>query len=229
MFGCMEPSETWRQRVRREQQLIARLRLATTRLADADRERIWAIVAAKEAGLSIRQIAHAAGLSPTRVHQLLKADEAREIPVWLSQVHDDGLSPHAADREADPPARQHPLQTRLAAEVEVLRWCIGWLERLEHEDHVVVNLRPESEEETEFVPFDRPRVLRVLARMAADLDELARGPLENTEELAVGREELRARHRQQLAEPEPQPRRLSQREERAALRQAKGLPPYERR
>ena len=55
MFGCMEPPEAWRQRVRREQQLIARLRLATTRLADADGERIWAIVAAKEAGLSIRK------------------------------------------------------------------------------------------------------------------------------------------------------------------------------
>jgi hypothetical protein len=100
----METSEAWRQHVRREQQLIARLRLATTRLADADRERIWAIVAAKEAGLSIRQTASATGLSPTRVHQLLKADEAREIPMWLSQLHDDGLSHHAADREADPPA-----------------------------------------------------------------------------------------------------------------------------
>jgi len=187
------------------------------------------IVAAKEAGLSIRQIARATGLSPTRVHQLLKANEAREIPVWLSQLHDDGRSPHPADREADPSARQHPIQTRLAAEVEVLRWCLGWLERLEHEDHVVVNLRPESEEETEFVPFDRPRVLRVCARIAADLGDLARRPLENTEELAAGREELQARHRQRLAEPEPQPRRLSQREERAALRQAKGLPPYERR
>jgi hypothetical protein len=229
MFGCMETPEAWRQRIRREQQLIARLRLATTRLADADRERIWAIVAAKEAGLSIRQTASATGLSPTRVHQLLQADEAREIPVWLSQLPDDGLSPHAADREADPPAQQHPIQTRLAAEVEILRWCIAWLERLEHEDHVVVNLRPESEEETEFVPFDRHRVLRVLARMAADLDELARRPREHTEELAEGREELRARHRQRLAEPEPQPRRLSQREERAALRQAKRLPPYERR
>jgi len=187
------------------------------------------IVAAKEAGLSIRQIARATGLSPTRVHQLLKANEAREIPVWLSQLHDDGRSPHPADREAHPSARQHPIQTRLAAEVEVLRWCLGWLERLEHEDHVVVNLRPESEEETEFVPFDRPRVLRVCARIAADLGDLARRPLENTEELAAGREELQARHRQRLAEPEPQPRRLSQREERAALRQAKGLPPYERR
>jgi hypothetical protein len=229
MFGCMEPPDAWRQRVRREQQLIARLRLATTRLADADRERIWAIVAAKEAGLSIRQIARATGLSPTRVHQLLQADEAREIPMWLSQLHDDGRSPHAADREADPSAEQHPIQTRLAAEMEVLRWCIAWLEQLEHEDHVVVNLRPESEEETEFVPCDRHRVLRVLARIAADLDELARRPREDTEELAAGQEERRARHRQRLAEPEPQPRRLSQREERAALRQAKRLPPYERR
>jgi hypothetical protein len=225
----METSEALRQRVRREQQLIARLRLAITRLADADRERIWAIVAAKEAGLSIRQTASATGLSPTRVHQLLQADEAREIPRWLSQLHDDGLSPHAAEREADPPAVQHPTQARLAAEVEVLRWCIAWLERLEHEDHVVVNLRPESEEETEFVPCDRPRVLRVLARMAADLDELARRPRENTEALAAGQEELQARHRQRLAEPEPQPRRLSRREERADLRQALGLPPDARR
>jgi len=50
----MDTPEALRPRVRREQPLIARLRLATTRLADADRERMWAIVAAKEAGLSIR-------------------------------------------------------------------------------------------------------------------------------------------------------------------------------
>ena len=55
MFGCMDTPEAWRPRGRREPPLIARLRLATTRLADADRERIWAIVAAKEAGLSIRK------------------------------------------------------------------------------------------------------------------------------------------------------------------------------
>jgi hypothetical protein len=38
--------------------------------------------------------------------------------------------------------------------VEVLRWCLEWPERLEHENHVVVNLRPEGEEEMEFVPFE---------------------------------------------------------------------------
>ena len=79
------------------------------------------------------------------------------------------------------------------------------------------------------MPFDRHRVLRVWARIAADLDERVRRPLEHTAALAAGQEELRARHRQRLTEPEPQPRRLSRREERADLRQALGLPPYERR
>jgi len=63
---------------------------------------------------------------------------------------------------------------------------------------VVVNLRPASEDETEFVPFDRSRVLRVLARIAADLDELARSPLESAEASAEGPEALRARHRRRL-------------------------------
>ena len=220
----METPEALPQRVRRDQQWHARLRLATMRLADAERERIWAIVAAKEAGLSIRQIARATGLSPTRIHQLLQADEAREIPVWLSQLQD-----HRLAHVGEPIAPQLPGQTYLADEVEVLRWCLVWLERLEHEDHVVVNLRPESEAETEFVPFDRPRVLRVLARIAADLDELARPPLATATEAVVDQEAPDVRHRRRLAEPEPPPRRLSRQEERAVLRQAAGLPPYTRR
>jgi len=223
----METPEAWKQCVHHEQHMMTRLCLAMTRLADAERERIWAIVAAKEAGLSIRQIARATGMSPTRVHQLLQGDEAREIPVWLSQLSDPRPA-HPAAAQADLPAPP-PLGLRhLTDEVEVLRWCIEWLERLEDEDHVVVNLRPAREEETEFVPFDRPRVLRVLARIAADLDALARRSSEHAEELVDGQEERRARHRQRLAEPEPPPRRLSRWEERAASRQALGLPPYER-
>ena len=221
----METPEALQQRVRREQQMIARLRLAMTRLADAEQERIWGIVAAKEAGLSIRQIARATGVSPTRIHQLLQADEARAIPVWLSQLQDRSLAP-AVQPEGVLPSP--PGWTRVADEVEVLRWCLAWLERLEHEDHVVVNMRPASEEETEFVPFDRPRVLRVLARIAADLDALARRSLASAEERVDSQEERRTRHRQWLAEPEPPPRRLSRWEERAASRQALGLPPYER-
>jgi hypothetical protein len=224
---AMETPEALQQRVRREQQMIARLRLAMTRLADAEQERIWAIVAAKEAGLSIRQIARATDVSPTRIHQLLQADEARAIPMWLSQLQDRSLA-SAVQPEGVLPIPSPPGWTRVADEVEVLRWCLAWLERLEHEDHVVVNMRPASEEETEFVPFDRPRVLRVLARIAADLDALARRSLESAEERVDSQEERRTRHRQRLAEPEPPPRRLSRWEERAASRQALGLPSYER-
>ena len=173
------------QRVRREQQLLTRLRLAMTRLADAERERIWAIVAAKEAGLSIRQIARGTGVSPTRIHQLLQTDEARGFPVWLSELHDP-LAP-AGTPEGEPPDPSPPGRARLADEAEVLRWCMTWLERLEQADHVVVNLRPASAQATEFVPFDRPRVLRVLARIAADLDELARPPLATAAATAVHR------------------------------------------
>jgi hypothetical protein len=94
----------------------------------------------------------------------------------------------------------------------------------------VVNLRPETDPETEYVAFDRPRVLRVLARIIADLDDLAGFPPLADEEKgqAEGAEARRIRHRQQLAEPEPPPKRLSMREERAALRALLDLPSSEK-
>ena len=49
----------------------------------------------------------------------------------------------------------------MAREVEVLRRCTDWLQRLERGENVVVNLRPDEDFETEFVAFDRPRVVRV--------------------------------------------------------------------
>ena len=48
----METREVLRQRVQHERKLKTRLQLATTRLEDAERERIWAIVAAHEGGLT---------------------------------------------------------------------------------------------------------------------------------------------------------------------------------
>lgn len=224
----MEAHEELTQRVRREQQLVARLRLATTRLADADRERIWSIVAAHEAGLSIRKIAAATGLSSSRVHQLLQSEAFREIPTWLSQLRE----PELVDEDtlgADPSCHLPSIQSRLAKELEVFRWCLDWLARLEHSDKVVVNLRPNTEDETEFVPFDRPRVLRVLERIAADLDEFSRGRHSSATSTSEDDEDPRVRHRQRLAEPEPTPRRLRMQEERAALREELGLPPYTRR
>jgi hypothetical protein len=195
----MDTRDDRRQRFLREQQIKKRLRLATTRLHEAEQERIWAIVAARDAGLSIRQIATATGLSRSRIHQLLKDDEAREIPMWLIHLRD---RDHPAEGEADtePSSSQTAVQARVAEEVEVLRWCLDWLAQLERGETVVVNLRPETEDATEFVRFDPARVRRVLARIAADLDTLARhGPATDTkrpEEPTAPR----TRHRRRLAE-----------------------------
>jgi hypothetical protein len=210
----METHDEFQERIRREQQIAARLRLATQRLDDAQHERVWAIVEAHQAGLSVRQIATATGLSSSRVLQLLGSDEAREIPRWLSQQRRRGRP-----SQPDVPAR-------LADELEALRRCHEWLERLDRGERVV-NLRPESDPETEYVAFERPRVLRVLARIIADLDDLAGYP-PITEEKAIKGEDAeawRVRHRQRLAEPEPSPKRLTMREERAALGALLDRPP----
>ena len=216
----MESNDEFRGRIRREQRLAARLRLATERLEEAQRERIWAVVEAHESGLSIRQIAAATGLSSSRVHQLLGSEESREIPRWLSQRR---------DQEAVPSPGHSDLQARIAGEMDALRRCREWLERLDRGEHVVVNLRPESDPETEYVAFDRPRVLRVLARVIADLDGLAGFPPIAEEEAKKGTAEARCvRHRKGLAEPDPPPKRLTVREERAALRALLDLPPSEK-
>jgi hypothetical protein len=214
----METNAEFDERIRRERQVAARLRLATERLEEAQRERIWAIVEAHQAGLSVRQIAAATGLSSSRVHQLLGSDEAREIPRWLSQQRRRG--------RPSPP----DVPARLVDELEALRRCREWLERLERGEPVVVNLRPETDPETEYVAFDRPRMLRVLARIIADLDELAGYPPIDAESRGEGKtaEARRAHHRRRLAEPDPPPKRMTVQEERAALWEELGRPPHKR-
>ncbi len=221
----METREERRQRVQREQQTKKRLRIATTRLHEAEQERLWAIVAAYDAGLSIRQIATATGLSRSRIHQLLQDPEAREIPMWLTHLR---ACDHASDGEAATayPASPAVMQARVADEVEVSRWCLDWLAQLERGEMVVVNLRPDSEDATEFVRFDHARVLRVLARIAADLEAVARqDPTTETERPAESAD-LRTQHRRRLAESDEKPRGRTAKEQRDALRHAFGLPPY---
>jgi len=74
------------------------------------------------------------------------------------------------------------------------------------------------------IDIERWRILRVLERIAADLDDLARPP-GLPAPLAPPDEDIGARHRRRVAEPPPQPRRRSVRDERAALRADVGLPP----
>src|SRR3954463_15390581 len=123
----METNDEFRERIRRDQRIAARLRLAAERLEEAQRERIWAVVEAHESGLSIRQIAAATGLSSSRVHQILGAEESREIPRWLSQ---------GGDQEAASSRGRPDFQARLAGEMDALRRCREWLERLERGEQV---------------------------------------------------------------------------------------------
>lgn len=216
--------EESRQRVQLERQLIARLKTANIRFTDAQVERTWAIVSAHQAGLSIRKIAAATGLSSSRIHQLLNAPEAKEIPVWLSQLRQSSGG-SGRKKKARQPEPETEIRSRLAREVEVLRRCAEWLHRLERGENVVVNLRPDEDVETEFVAFDRPRVVRVLERIAADLDTLSLVPHDPHVDKESKHHDPRARHRHELAEPPRELKKLSHREQRTALRGALGLPP----
>ncbi len=197
--------------------------MATTRVKDAERERIWAIATAHSEGLSIRKIAEATGLSSSRVHQLLHSDEARQIPDWLTSLLDPNVNTDEhSDDEKNSSLRE--LQQQLADEGEVIRWCIGWLEQLACGERVVVNLRAESDSRTAYVGVDQEWVLRVLKRVAANLDQLS-GNLNPTSEDDVRQDPITAGelHRYRLGEPEPKISSLSHREQRAILREKMGL------
>jgi hypothetical protein len=118
------------------------------------------------------------------------------------------------------------LQQELANEGEVLRWCIEWLEKLARGEKVVVNLRASIDPRTAYAGIDHEWVLRVLKRVAANLDQLS-GNFFPTEESEVESNPITAgvklRHR--LAEPEPFLSSLTHREQRAILREKMGLPP----
>jgi hypothetical protein len=145
--------------------------LRTERLEGAQRERIWAITEAHESGLSVRQIASATGLSPSR--------DPREIPGGNCQQRRPNR-PDEPRQEAAPSQGLPDLLTRWQSSSR----CREWLERLDCGELVGVNLRPETDPETEYVAFDHPRVLRVLSHISADLDELAGYPPITDEEQA---------------------------------------------
>ncbi len=221
----MESLDLSKEKELKDKRLTNRLRLATTRVKDAERERIWAIALAHAEGLSIRKIAKVTGLSSSRVHQLLHTDEAEQIPDWLNDL---SVSLSRVDPESDGQQNFSPseFQQELADEGEVLRWCIEWLKKLARGEKVVVNLRASIDPKTAYVAIDHEWVFRVLKRVAANLDQLS-GTLFPTEESEVEVTPIIAsvklRHR--LAEPEPELSSLTHPEQRAILREKMGLPP----
>src|SRR5947209_8194164 len=121
-----------------------------------------------------------------------------------------GKSPKAVGRVTHP-TRMPPLLFALSVEHRALLEDRG--------DDVIVNLRPDTDEETEYVRFDRPRVVRILERITADLDQLAQGS--DTQHDG----DPTTQHRKRLAEPPPPTRRLSTKEARDSLRAELKLPP----
>ena len=221
----MESQEQRQEKDLKEKRLTNRLRLATTRIKDMERERIWAIATAHSEGLSIRKIAEVTGLSSSRVHQLLHTDEARQIPDWLTDLPDSKIEMDAQSDGGEKLSLSE-LQQQLADEGEIIRWCIDWLEQLTRGERVVVNLRAESDPRTAYVGVDRSWVMRVLKRVAANLDQLS-GTLSPTSESEVEPNSIMrgVKRRHRLAEPEPELSSLSHREQRAILREKMGLPP----
>jgi hypothetical protein len=59
------------QTARRERRILTRVSRAAWQLDQAERERTWALVSARAEGISIRTLATAGGLSPSRVHEIV--------------------------------------------------------------------------------------------------------------------------------------------------------------
>jgi hypothetical protein len=98
----------------------------------------------------------------------------------------------------------------------LLRECTEWLDRLDGEEFVAVNLREATDPQTEYVAVDRAQVLQVLQEIAREVESLATGSSSANEEPGASR-------RERLASLLPKPAQLSPREERAQLRRQFGL------
>ncbi|MGW2181301.1 hypothetical protein ACWCXX_25015 [Streptomyces sp. NPDC001732] len=200
----------WLQRFRREQRKLARVRRAAWRLEQAERERDWALAAArsgdKDERVSVRKIAEAAGLSPSRVHQLTKGADLDALDAALGELRAAGWptpeDPGGSDDEEL--SGRASIAERLEDEVGWIRRCADWLEHLDTQSFPpVANLRPESDfPERCSVVVRLPRVAAILRRIAFDVDELARARAVDDLQSAKTAADPRAERRRRLAEPD---------------------------
>ncbi len=132
-------------RWRRERRVLLRVSRAAWRLEQAERERSWALASARAEGVSIRALAAAVRLSPSRVHQIVAAADLDALDAALGELRAAGW-PAPEDPDGDDDAeldgREH-IADRLVDGVGWLRQCAGWLTRLHAgEFPPAVNLRP---------------------------------------------------------------------------------------
>jgi hypothetical protein len=157
--------------IRRRNQIEARLARASFRLEMAQVERIWAVVSARRDGWSVRDIAKRVGLSSTRVHQLISDPKAAFIDHVLSTLREIGWT--APEDQVSGGDEQ--VADRLVDEAATLVRCAKWLDTIAGGSQPVVNLRPDDDwPDTDNVIVDQSRIVRMLRRIASDIDELAR-------------------------------------------------------
>ena len=171
----------------------------------AELERTWAIASAQAESVSIRKIAAAAGLGPTRVHAIFRDAELDGLDAALGELRSlyGWPAPEDPDGSRDEElAGRELIGDRLVDEVRWLRDCAAWLEQLELGEYPpVVNLRPEADDPDRCnIVIDLGRVRRVLLRIASDIDELARARTVADLEHAQIDPDVRAERRRRLAE-----------------------------
>ena len=187
----------------RERRVLTRVSRAAWRLEQAERERTWALVSARAEGISIRTLAAAAGLSPSRVHQLVAV---ADLDAVLGELRAAGWpAPEDPDSGEDTElgGRDH-IAGRLSDEVSWLQQCAGWLAHLDADRYPpAVNLRPAADSpDRAIVAVDLARVAAVIDRIAADVDELARARRVQDLDTAAVLPDPRAERRRRLAGPD---------------------------
>ena len=191
---------------RRERRVLTRVSRAGWRLEQAERERAWALVSASAEGISIRTLATAIGLSPSRVHQIVAAADLDALDAALGELRAAGWSaPEDPDSGEDTELDDRDtIADRLSDEVSWLRQCAGWLAHLNADRYPpAVNLRPSADwPDRAIATVDLARVAAVIDRIAADVDELARARRAQDLNTAAVLPDPRAERRRRLAEPE---------------------------
>jgi hypothetical protein len=147
----------------RERRVLARVSRAAWRLEQAERERTWALVSE---GISIRALATAVGLSPSRVHQLVADADLDALDAALGELRAAGRpAPGDPDSGEDTElGGRDNIADQLSDEVSWLRQCAGWRARLGAGSYPpAINLRPSADWP------DRAIVAVDLARVAGGL------------------------------------------------------------
>jgi len=165
--------------------VLARVSRAAWRLDQAERERTWALASARAEGISIRTLATAAGLSPSRVHQLVGEADLDAVIAALGELRAAGWpAPEDpdSDEDTDLDGRDH-LADRLSDEVDWLRQCAGWLRQLDGGSYPpAVNLRPSADwpDRGTAKISTKPTMGRLLTRAAGALLQLGRDSHDRT-------------------------------------------------